>query len=158
MPLARCLLLSLALAVRALATPAEDLAQAELFAFGGIGYAGVTSNGERDFGRVIAGPKVAEQLAWVATHGRPAARVYAMVGLHHVDRAAYERLKGDIAALHCATMTGCIGGTVDGSDVLRDIENGRFLWPAAASNASKPTPATPTPVWLHGMPPASPPK
>lgn len=153
MPFPHRFLLCLLLPLCARATPAEDLAQATLFAFGGIGYGGMTSQGELDFRRVLAEPAAAAQFAWVATHGQPPARFYAMVGLHQLHRAAYERLKADMLSLHCPTMAGCLGGTIDGPTVLRDIENGTILREARAlhrapSPEPPPAPRTET-IWLR---------
>jgi len=141
-------LLACLLPLVAWSAPHDDLARAELFAFGGVGFAGITSEGEKDFHRVLTEPNPIGLFAWVAGHGKPAARIYALVGLYRLDRATYEALKASVKGLSVPTMSGCIGGLITGEEALRNIErgiHGRPLEPKPSSPAT-----APARVWLAG--------
>jgi hypothetical protein len=143
-------LLWLVLPLLARATPAEDLAHVDHFAFGPLGYGGGRiSDGEKYFRRILAEPAPATQLVWVAIQGSPAARFYAMVGLYEIDRAAYERLKVQIVPLSCLFKAYDFGYPISGEKVLRDIESGSFRrYLTAPAAPTKLATAQAAPVWL----------
>src|SRR5438094_10133816 len=54
-------------------SPARDLAAAKSFAFGGIGVAGLMSEGERNLRAVLERPDASQQLQAALAHATPAA-------------------------------------------------------------------------------------
>ena len=69
---------------------AGDLAAAKSLAFGGVGVAGLMSEGERNLRAVLEWPDASQQLQAALPHATPAGTLYILVGLHRCDRAAYQ--------------------------------------------------------------------
>jgi hypothetical protein len=61
--------------------PVRDLATTKSFAFGGIGVAGLMSEGERDLRAVLERPDASQQLQVALAHATPAGELYILVGL-----------------------------------------------------------------------------
>ncbi len=118
-----------------LADDAVDAAVSRLstvrqFAFGGVGYAGVTSKGETDFNLVLAQPKPtalnAFERLWVI--GNPQGKSYALSGL---KKLAPERFAELIATLGKSTeevevMRGCIVSHEPLPQVAKQIGQRKF--------------------------------
>src|SRR5437016_13946888 len=79
-------------------TALNRLSTVEQFAFGGVGYAGVTSKGETDFKFVLAQPKPTALKAFERLYaiGNPQGKSYALSGL---KRLAPERFAQHVAQL-----------------------------------------------------------
>src|SRR5258705_11325221 len=69
----------------------RDLAAAKSLAFGGVGVAGLMSEGERNLRAVLAQPDASQQLQAALVHATPAGKVYILVGLRRCDRAGYQK-------------------------------------------------------------------
>ena len=67
-------------------TAARDLAAAKLFAFGGVGAAGIMSQGERNLRTVLGQSDASQQLQAALGHATPAGKLYILVGLRRCDR------------------------------------------------------------------------
>src|SRR6266480_6590531 len=73
-------------------TPVRDLAAAKSFAFGGVGVAGLMSEGERNLRAVVERPDASRQLQAALSHATPAGELYILVGLRRCDRVAYQKI------------------------------------------------------------------
>jgi len=70
----------------------RDLAAAKSLAFGGVGVAGLMSEGKRNLRAVLAQSDASQQLQTALAHATPAAKLYILVGLRRCDRAAYQKV------------------------------------------------------------------
>src|SRR5213079_55574 len=75
----------------------RDLAAAKSFAFGGVGVAGLMSEGERNLRAVVERPDASRQLQAALAHATPAGELYILVGLRRCDRAAYEKISTSLS-------------------------------------------------------------
>ena len=72
-------------------TAARDVAAAKSLAFGGVGVAGLMSEGERNLRAVLEQSDASQQLQAALAHATPAGKLYILVGLRRCDRGAYQR-------------------------------------------------------------------
>src|SRR5215831_12609281 len=70
----------------------RDVAAAKSLAFGGVGVAGLMSEGERNLRAVLAQPDASLQLQAALAHATPVGKLYILVGLRRCDRAAYKKV------------------------------------------------------------------
>ena len=113
----------------ALANPAvSGLAQTQLFAIGGIGVAGSTSDGERDLRAVLDQPDAPALLHEILSRATPAGQLYALLGLRLRDRSAYEqalpalRKRSDVISI----ARGCMLMKEEMAAIVREIEHGNY--------------------------------
>jgi len=106
----------------------KTLAEIPLFAFGGIGVAGTTSNGEVAFHNVLASENAAADFAQILKTGTPQAQCYALVGLRLKDRAAFdEQIKHFVSSKQeVQTCAGCMMSKQPMSSVVANIKKGSF--------------------------------
>lgn len=71
---------------------AQDVAAAKSLAFGGVGVAGLMSEGERNLRTVLEQPAPSQELQAAFAHATAAGKLYILVGLHRCDRAAYQKV------------------------------------------------------------------
>src|SRR3989440_8146467 len=71
---------------------ARDLAAARSFGFGGVGVAGLMSEGERNLRAVVERPDASRQLQAALSHATAAGELYILVGLRRCDRVAYQKI------------------------------------------------------------------
>lgn len=100
------------------------LATVDRFAFGGIGVAGVTSQGERDYELLLSRPSALALFEELYREGNLQGKSYALVGIHRLDPAQFKELA---APLHGSideviTQSGCIVGREPFREVVRRIE------------------------------------
>jgi len=120
-PLALALLF-LASSVRA------DLARENVFALGGVGYAGTMSSGEKDLRAILKEADAVQQLQSLLKRASPAGQLYALLGLRLRDRPAYEqavpefRKRSDVIS----TMHGCIVMKEKIDGIVKQIEHGDY--------------------------------
>ena len=109
-------------------SPAHDLAAAKSFAFGGIGVAGLMSEGERNLRGVLEQPDASQQLQGALAHATPAGELYILVGLRRCDRAAYQKIIGSVAIPHgdVEVARGCMISREPFPRLLSQIKDGRF--------------------------------
>ena len=88
----RALIIFLALvgAVGAVAAPIDQLRSVAYFAFGGVGVAGTTSQGEVAFRQILQGPAANEKFLRLLETGNPQGKCYALVGLRATDMKRFE--------------------------------------------------------------------
>jgi hypothetical protein len=71
---------------------ARDLAAAKSLAFGGVGVAGLMSEGERNLRAVLERPDASQQLQAALARATPAGTLYILVGLRRCDHATYQKV------------------------------------------------------------------
>jgi hypothetical protein len=111
-------------------TASQTLIHARLFAFGGIGFAGATSEGEKAFRVVMAEPHDAalQAMEEVFAKGGAVAKSYALVAIRALEPARFDALYQTVkhSQEKVPTMQGCIGRDVTLEDMTRDIRSGAY--------------------------------
>jgi hypothetical protein len=109
------------------------LSHVRVFAFGGVGYAGVTSEGEKDF-RVIYSEPPANSLPdfeRLYVQGTPEARSYALAAIRKLDPEHFRDLAQSLRSSQerVVTMKGCIMEDRTMAEVVKEIDSGGYdLW------------------------------
>jgi hypothetical protein len=102
------------------------LAHVDMFAVGGVGYAGQMSEGEAALREALAASDAVTRLEALLPRASRAGQLYILLGLHIRDRAAYARAlprcRHGAGLVH--TMRGCIGLRESFADVIREIDSG----------------------------------
>jgi hypothetical protein len=108
--------------------PLKKLASVHDFAFGGIGAAGVISEGEIAFREVLKRPSAEKDFLELLSKGNAQGRCYALVGLRHLNPKAYavraERFTQDKTKV--STIGGCIVMVQPMSSVAATIGADRY--------------------------------
>ena len=107
---------------------ARDLAAAKLFAFGGVGVAGLMSECERNLRAVLERSDASQQLQGALVHATPAGELYILVGLRRCDRAAYQKIFDSLARPNdnVEVARGCMISREPFRQLLSQIQDGRF--------------------------------
>jgi hypothetical protein len=105
------------------------LAKVGRFAFGGTGFAGVISRGERDFRRIQVRPSAEADFEKLLAVGNPQAKAYALVGLRHLDTKRFKQLSASLrgSTEEVVTQHGCIVSQESFGTILKNIDAGAFL-------------------------------
>ena len=105
-----------------------DLAAAKSLAFGGVGVAGLMSEGERNLRAVLERPDASQQLQAALAHATPAGTLYILVGLRWCDRAAYQKVFDSLGRPNddVKVVRGCMISKEPFRQVLSQIRDGRF--------------------------------
>jgi hypothetical protein len=108
----------------------KRLSSVEIFAFGGIGYGGVTSKGEIDFKLVLAQPPTVALTAFEKLYatGNPQGKSYALTGIRKLNPSRFRDL---LASARTSTEKveierGCIISHELLPDVAKQIDRGNF--------------------------------
>ena len=106
----------------------RDLAAAKSLAFGGVGVAGLMSEGERNLRAVLAQPDASQQLQAALAHATRAGKLYILVGLRRCDRAAYQKVFDSLARPNddVEVVRGCMISKKPFRQLLLQIQDGRF--------------------------------
>jgi hypothetical protein len=118
----------------------SGLQKAGSFAIGGVGVAGTMSAGERALRQVLKEPDAVSRLENMIPNATPAGKLYALLGLHARDHAAYERALEMCRSTDAKVETarGCILSQESFRDLVKEIERGNYdaslarEWPANA--------------------------
>lgn len=115
------------LATTALATEGEK-PRATFFAFGGVGFAGAISSGERYFQEILKSEDPAEGFAEWYEKGNNAEKAYCMVGFFYFDRQRYETIKKQYIdkEVTIPEMNGCLVLTLPLQQLIARIETGQY--------------------------------
>ena len=107
---------------------ARDLAAAKMFAFGGVGAAGIMSEGERNLRAVLGQSDASQQLQAAFAQATPAGKLYILVGLRRCDPAAYQRVIDSVARPNddVEIARGCMISREPFRQLLSQIRDGRF--------------------------------
>ena len=106
----------------------RDLAAAKSLAFGGVGVAGLMSEGERNLRAVLERPDASQQLQAALGHATPAGKLYILVGLRRCDRAAYQKVFDSLSRPNddVEVLRGCMISKESFRQLLSQIQDGRF--------------------------------
>jgi hypothetical protein len=106
----------------------RNLAAAKSFAFGGVGVAGLMSEGERNLRAVLEMPDASQQLQAALAHATPAGKLYILVGLRRYDRAAYQKILDSLTRPNddVEVARGCMISKEPFRQLLSQIQDGRF--------------------------------
>ena len=107
---------------------ARDLAVAKSLAFGGVGVAGLMSEGEGNLRAVLQQPDASQQLQAALAHATPAGKLYILVGLRRCDRAAYQKVFDSLSRPNddVEVIRGCMISKESFRQLLSQIQDGRF--------------------------------
>ncbi len=110
------------------ATPETKLSAVKLFAFGGVGFAGVRSEGEEEYREVLSRPNRLEILERVVENGTPEAKAYALVGIYNFNRDRFTSLASSLSSskdqVHTARR--CVLGSSTLGNIVHDIAAGTY--------------------------------
>ena len=106
----------------------RDLAAAKSLAFGGVGVAGLMSEGERNLRALLDRADASQQLQAALAHATPAGTLYILVGLRRCDRAAYQKVFESLARSNgdVEVVRGCMICKEPFRQVLSQVQDGRF--------------------------------
>src|SRR5205085_6893780 len=106
----------------------RDLAAAKSLAFGGVGVAGLMSEGERNLRAVLERPDASQQLQDALAHATPVGTLYILIGLRRCDRAAYQQAFGSLTRPNedVEVVRGCMISKEPFPQLLSEIRDGRF--------------------------------
>lgn len=106
----------------------RDLAAAKSLAFGGVGVAGLMSEGERNLRAVLERHDASQQLQGALTHATPAGKLYILVGLRRCDRAAYQKVFDSLShsSDDVEVVRGCMISKEPFRQALSQVQDGRF--------------------------------
>jgi hypothetical protein len=101
-----------------------DLAKAPYFAFGGVGFAGTTSEGDVAYKKMLACDDAEERLVKIFESGSNPAKAYALHGLHSLKSKRYPEFKKRFLkkAPSVKRMSGCLMGKDSAAQIIAYIE------------------------------------
>jgi hypothetical protein len=104
------------------------LAKVDQFAFGPTGYAGVISQGEKDYKSVLSHSSAMEDFEKLYSVGNPQAKCYALVGIRKLSPSRFKELSNSLRSSRdeVVTQTGCIVYHESFAAVLKRIEAGQY--------------------------------
>ena len=106
----------------------RDLAAAKSLAFGGVGVAGLMSEGERNLRALLDRADASQQLHAALSHVTSAGQLYILVALRRCDRAAYQKVFESLARSNgdVEVVRGCMICKEPFRHVLSQVQDGRF--------------------------------
>ena len=106
----------------------RDLAAAKSLAFGGVGVAGLMSEGERNLRAVLNQPDASQQLQSAFAQATTAGKLYILVGLRRCDRAAYQKALGSVSGANddVQVVRGCMISKEPFRQALSQVQDGKF--------------------------------
>lgn len=103
--------------------PVTQLSMIDLYAFGGIGFAGTISQGETLYNTILKLPTAIDEFVKISEKGTPEAKMYALHALAHLSPDHYRELnKSAKRDQKVITMQGCLIGEQTVGDVLDGID------------------------------------
>jgi hypothetical protein len=106
----------------------QRVAKVDQFAFGGTGYSGAISPGEKDYKIILARTSAAADFEKLYSEGNLQAKCYALVGIHKLNAVRFKDLATPMRSSRkiVAIMHGCIVSEEAFGDVIKQIESGRY--------------------------------
>lgn len=108
----------------------KHLASTPYFAFGGVGYAGVTSQGETDFHLLMSKSRMValQSFEKLFETGNGESKAYALAGIRELDPAEFDQLMTSLPRSNqgIATMAGCIVERRSLIDVATELKLGKY--------------------------------
>lgn len=104
------------------------LSAVPIFAIGGVGFVGSTSQGEKDFLTVLEDEHAMQVFEDLYQRGNAQGRAYALLGIYSIDPARFHALSSPLSKSteKVKTMNGCIMSTETLGAVVKDIGAGGF--------------------------------
>jgi hypothetical protein len=104
------------------------LSHVEHYAFGGTGFAGIISQGEKDYKLLLGRPNGLANFEKLYRQGSPEAKCYALFGIHKLDPNRFAQIVQPIRESHeeVTTMRGCIIGQEPLASIIKRIEKNEF--------------------------------
>lgn len=110
----------------------KRLSAVEKFAFGGVGFAGVTSKGEIDFKFVLSQPEPVALTAFEKLYGigNPQGKSYALAGIKKLNPSRFRELLATArgSTEQVAVMRGCIVSRESLGDTAKQIDHRKFIF------------------------------
>ena len=101
-----------------------------------VGIGGTESRGFIAFHSILDSPRPRQHLLSLARRGSVVGKIYGLIGLNHVDPAAYQELEAVVLREHgqepILVMLGCVGQTRTVAEVVR----GSNSWPMPVRDGS----------------------
>jgi hypothetical protein len=115
----------------------DKIAAVKVFAFGGVGFVGTISEGEKLFVAIMSQPPdvAMDTFEKVLAAGNPEAKGYALVGIRQLDQRRFKAILDSIRGSRekALTESGCIIEERALSRIAKDIDEGRYdEWVAQA--------------------------
>jgi hypothetical protein len=108
----------------------HSLAEAQIFALGPVGYAGKTSEEERQFKALFAldRDKAEQELERLYSSGNPQAMSYSLVGMRKLDRKRYAEMlvPSRTSDVTVTTMWACVVEGEKLRKVASDLDSGKY--------------------------------
>ena len=106
----------------------DRLARVDRFAFGGTGYAGVISMGEKDYRAILSRPSAEADFEKLLAIGNPQAKSYALVGIRALDPTRFKQISRPLrdSTEEIVTQSGCIVYHESLGVVLKRIDAGNY--------------------------------
>lgn len=106
----------------------DHLVAARCFAFGGVGFAGITTPEEFAFRAVMRSPDSTELFKQAFSKATNEGKLYALCGLRATDRPAFDAYAATVIKRNpkVSTASGCLFDTEPAADVLQRITNGVY--------------------------------
>jgi len=106
----------------------QHLCSVKKFAFGGVGFAGITSDGEFAFRAVMLSPKAAELFRDGCVQATDEGKLYALCGLRQIDKEAYDHYVTTfrLRTNYVRTQSGCVMRDKPMSMVVGEIVDGNY--------------------------------
>jgi len=108
---------------------AARLAKAHIFAIGGVGFAGTTSDEEKDFRLIVGDDHASDVFGTLYESGNNQAKAYALLGLYLVNAGRFRDIYDSLSTSkeELLLMRGCIVSKEKLSVIAKRIDNGQFL-------------------------------
>src|SRR5260370_18631148 len=112
----------------------ERLAKVDRFAFGGIGYAGITSQREKDYKLILARASALADFEKLLSVGNPQTKSYALFAIRALNPDRFKELSRNLreSKIEVVTQSGCIEYKEPLGTVLKHIEALEYSKGAAA--------------------------
>jgi hypothetical protein len=109
----------------------DHLERVNYFAFGGVGFALVTSRGELDYRAILSRKSAADDFETVFKLGNPQARCYALTGLRQINPGKFERLAATLqSSTTCVAVSrGCVTFEHPMAEIIARIRSGMYSGP-----------------------------
>lgn len=106
----------------------ERLTNVGLFAFGGVGFAGATSPGEKDYKVILSRPSAMADFERLYSSGNIMAKCYALVAMRRLSPRRFRELAQPLhnSKEEVATMHGCIMSREPLGVTINQIESGGY--------------------------------
>ena len=106
----------------------KQLLSVRCFAFGGVGYAGVTSEGEKAYRAIAAGTNALALFSAALTNGNAQAKLYALCGIRQFAPRTFEAQSKSLLSANpqVETMSGCMVSNEFATNVVARIASGSY--------------------------------